>query len=323
MQGRKALRQLLSLAPSSKYDMEKSVAFKKKFSKDRLCEFLCVVPALAAILLLYHYPLTQLVRYSFTDWNMLKKTYRFVGWKNWKWLFTTLDTNGIVNSFNVTIIYTVCSVASVMVLGLFLSLLMSRKTRFFSFMRSVLFMPRYIAMSSIAIIFLWILDENMGVANYLLRLWGAKPVPWISSPNWAIFSLCMVNIWKNLGYNMMIYLSAMQGISKDYYEAAALDGAGVVAIFRKITLPLLSPTTAFLLVTQFIGSMKVFNIIDIMTSGGPGEATQVVTYKLYDMIFVQYRIDRASTVALVFFFLLMVVTILTMRWNGRKVNYDA
>ena len=122
---------------------------------------------------------------------------------------------------------------------------------------------------------------------------------------------------------MLIFLSAMQGISKDYYEAAKLDGASSVAIFRRITLPLLAPTTAFLLVTQFISSMKVYGVVDVMTSGGPARSTEMLVYMLYQMTFEDYRIDRASVIAIVFFIFLMIVTALTMRWTNRKVNYDA
>lgn len=286
-------------------------------------EFLCTVPALIAILALNHYPMVELVRYSFTDWNMLKKTYSYVGLKNWKWLFTTLDTNGILNAFNVTIIYTLVHLALVMVLGLLFALLFNRKNKGFSFMRSVLFMPRYIAMSSVAIIFIWIFHESMGITNYLLQVLNLDTVAWFSTPIMALVTICIVTTWKALGYDMMIFLSAMQGISKDYYEAASIDGANRLVMFRKITLPLLAPTTAFLFVTQFIGSMKIFNIVDVMTSGGPNEGTAVVVYKLYDLIFNKYRIDRAATVAIVFFIFLMIVTALTMRWSNRKVNYDA
>ncbi len=275
------------------------------------------------IVLLNHYPLMELVRYSLTDWNMLKKTYKYVGLENWKWFFTTMDTNHILNSFKVTVIYTVAHLAVIILVGLMCALLLNRMTKSFAFMRSVIFMPHYIAMSSVAIIFIWLTNENYGVFNYILKLLGFGPVPWLSSSSMAIWTLVMVASWRGIGYNMLIYLSAMQGISRDYYEAAELDGASKVSVFRYITLPLLAPTTAFLLVTQFISSMKVYNIVDIMTSGGPSHSTEVLVYMLYQMTFEDYRIDRASVVAIVFFLFLMVVTALTMKWQDRKVNYDA
>ncbi len=296
---------------------------RTKYKRENFFEFLCVVPAVFLIVLLNHYPLMELVRYSLTDWNMLKKTYKYVGLENWKWFFTTMDTNHILNSFKVTVIYTVAHLAVIILVGLMCALLLNRMTKSFAFMRSVIFMPHYIAMSSVAIIFIWLTNENYGVFNYILKLLGFGPVPWLSSSSMAIWTLVMVASWRGIGYNMLIYLSAMQGISRDYYEAAELDGASKVSVFRYITLPLLAPTTAFLLVTQFISSMKVYNIVDIMTSGGPSHSTEVLVYMLYQMTFEDYRIDRASVVAIVFFLFLMVVTALTMKWQDRKVNYDA
>lgn len=296
---------------------------KKKYKKENFFEFLCVMPAVFLVVLLNHYPLVELIRYSFTDWNMLKKSYSYVGVKNWVWFFSTLKTNHVWNSFKVTFIYTVLHLAIVIVVGLLLALLFNRMTRGFGFMRSVVFMPHYIAMSSVAVIFVWLFNESYGVFNYLLKTVGLDPVAWLSSSKMAIFSLVIVASWRGIGYNMLIYLSAMQGINKDYYEAASLDGANKFQVFKNITLPLLSPTTAFLLVTQFINSMKVYNLVDIMTNGGPARSTEVMVYLLYKMTFEDYRIDRASVVSILFFIFMVIITALTMKWQDRKVNYDA
>ena len=213
--------------------------------------------------------------------------------------------------------------AVIIILGFFFALLYNRMDKLFGMMRSVIFMPHYIAMTSAAIIFGWLCNENYGVFNFLLSQVGLPKVSWLSSSAVAIWTIVLVSSWKGVGYDMLIFLSAMQGISKDYYEAAMLDGASKTAILRRITLPLLAPTTAFLLVTQFISSMKVYNIVDVMTAGGPNHSTEVLVYMLYQMTFEEYRIDRASVVAILFFVFLMIVTALTMRWSNRKVNYDA
>lgn len=296
---------------------------KKKYKKTNFLEFLCVVPALVLIIVLNHYPLVELVRYSLTDWNLLKLDYDYVGLKNWEWFFTTLDTNGVINSFVVTLKYTVVHLILIIGLGFLMALLFNRMTKFFGFMRSVVFMPHYIAMTSAAVIFVWLFNENYGVFNYALTSVGLEKIPWLSSASFAIWSITLVASWKGVGYDMLIFLSAMQGISKDYYEAASLDGANKIQTIRYITLPLIAPTTAFLLVTQFISSMKIYNVVDVMTNGGPNHSTEVLVYKLYQMTFEQYRIDRASVISIVFFVFLMIVTALTMRWSDRKVNYDA
>ncbi len=296
---------------------------KHKYTKVNFFEFLCVVPALLVIIVLNHYPLVELIRYSFTDWNLLKLDYDYVGWKNWQWFFTTLDTNGIINSFVVTLKYTVVHLILIIGLGFLMALLFNRMTKLFGFMRSIIFMPHYIAMTSAAVIFIWLFNENYGVFNYMLEAVGLKGIDWLSSATWAIWSITLVASWKGVGYDMLIYLSAMQGISKDYYEASSLDGASKLQQVRYITIPMLAPTTAYLMVTQFIGSMKIYNIVDVMTSGGPNHSTEVLVYKLYQMTFEQYRIDRAAVVSILFFIFLLIVTAVTMRWSDRKTNYDA
>ena len=296
---------------------------KKKYKKQDWLDMLTIVPALGLVVLLNHYPLAELIRYSFTDWNMLRKTYKYVGLTNWKWFFTTLDTNHALNSLKVTLIYTVVHLAAIMIIGLLFALLFNRMTKSFSFMRAIIFMPHYIAMSSVAVIFIWLYNERFGVFNYFLSLLGADPVRWLSKGSMAIWSLILVATWRGIGYNMIIYLSGMQGISKDYYEAAALDGANKFHIFRKITLPMLGPTTAFLLTTQFISSMKVYNLVDVMTSGGPNRGTEVIVYMLYKMTFEEHRIDRASVISILFFVILLIITGITTKWQDKKVNYDA
>lgn len=286
-------------------------------------QFLCTVPALFFVVLLNHYPLIEMIRYSFTDWNLLRKTYKYVGLKNWIWLVEKINTNHVLNAFKVTLIYTVLHLVMIIGVGLLFAFLFNKMNKLFSVMRTVMFMPHYIAMSSATVVFIWMYNEQFGVLNYLLGLIGVDPVAWLSSSKYALLSVLLLTFWKSVGYDMIIFISAMQGISKDYYEAARLDGASSFAIARKITLPLLGPTTAYLLVTQFISSMKVFNAIDIMTGGGPNHATEVVVQLLYKMTFEDYRVDRASVVSIVFFVVLLAVTAATMRWSDKKTNYDA
>ena len=133
----------------------------------------------------------------------------------------------------------------------------------------------------------------------------------------------MLTGWRAIGYGMMIYLSNMIGISRDYYEAASLDGATAVQSFFKITLPMLSPTTLFLFVTTFISSMKVFQSVDILTSGGPYRSTEVFVYVIYKYAMEDFRMDRASVIAIAFFIMLLVVTASTFKVSNRSVHYDS
>ena len=291
--------------------------------KSHLGDFACVLPALALLAVFTYYPICKLFQISLTDWNLLNDTWNFVGLKNWNWLFNGSGAKYLWNSLKVTFIYSMGELLVTIVGGMLFALLFNRMTRSFSFMRAIVFMPKYVAMSSAAVIFLWILNTDYGVLNYLLQFLNIGPVDWLNQKSTALPSVLMLTGWRVIGYGMMIYLSAMQGISKDYYEAAALDGASPVQSLFRITLPLLSPTTLFLLITTFLSSMKVFQSVDILTSGGPSRSTEVFVYLIYRYAMVDFRMDRAATAAVMFFLILLVVTVLTMKISNRTVTYDS
>lgn len=295
----------------------------KRFRKESLYEFLCCVPALILIILIAYYPSAELFRISLTDWNLIKRDYHYVGLTNWIWLVDTIKQNHVLDSFAVTLKYTVGHMMIVLIGGLLLALLFHRMTKGFAFMRSVVFMPYYIAMSTAALIFLVILNEQFGVANYIVEFFGGARVKWLSDGKMALLMMIVIASWKSVGYNMLIYLSGMGGISEDYKEAAMLDGAGKKDVLVHITLPLLGPTTVFLAVTQFISSMKVYALVDVLTAGGPYRATEAIVYMIYTLAFEDFRVDRAAVVSICFFVFLLAVTKVTMKYTDRAVNYDA
>lgn len=293
-------------------------------TKSAWMDFFCVLPALLLLLVFTYYPIAELVRLSFTNAHLLKDDYKWVGTRNWEWLFTGTGAADFRNSLKVTVLYSLGEIAVVMVGGMLLALLFNRtNSKGFNLMRAFVFMPKYVAMSSAAVIYLWMLNTDSGVFNYLLSLIGVDKVDWLGQESTALFSVLLLTGWRVIGYGMMIYLSAMLGIPKDYYESASLDGANSVQRFFKITLPMLSPTTLFLLVTTFLSSMKVFQSVDILTSGGPYGATEVFVYLIYNTAIEEYRIDRAATAAIAFFVLLLIVTVATMKVSNKSVNYDA
>ena len=300
---------------------------KKSFFKPRtiagIKDFACVLPALIFLAVFTYYPIGKLVQISFTDWNLLNPAWQYVGLENWKWLFCGSGTRHLLNSLRVTVLYSIGELAITLVGGLIFALIFNRMTRAFSVMRAVIFVPHYVAMSSAAVVFLWILNTDTGILNYLLERMGLPAVDWLGSRSTALISVLMLTGWRAVGYGMMIYLSAMIGISKDYYEAASLDGATASQKFWRITLPLLSPTTLFLFVTTFISSMKVFQSVDILTQGGPYRSTEVFVYKIYLYAMEDFRMDRASVIAIAFFALLLAVTALTFKVSQSSVHYDS
>ena len=295
----------------------------KPKTKSAVGDFLFVVPALALLLCFTYYPICKLVEISFTDWNLLSDDFTYVGFKNCKWLFVGGGAKYLWNSLKVTFLYSLGELAVTIVGGMLFALLFNRMSRSFGMMRAFVFMPKYVAMSSAAVIFLWMLNTEYGVVNYLLKLIHLTPVDWLNQKSTALLSVLMLTGWRVIGYGMMIYISAMAGISKDYYEAASLDGASSSQQFFRITLPLLSPTTLFLLVTTFLSSMKVFQSVDILTEGGPSRATEVFVYLIYRYAMVDFRMDRAATAAVMFFVILLVITIATMRVSNNNITYDS
>ena len=288
-------------------------------------DFFMALPAVLLLILTTYYPIAKLINISFTDWRLTSRTYEYVGFKNWIWLFTSkTSTKYLLNSIKVTFIYTFFNIAIDLGLGLLLAHLFNRLTRPYGAMRALIFMPRYIAMSTCGIIFLWMFNTDYGVINRMLEWVGVQNhINWLGDGNLALTSILILTGWHGVGYSMMIYLSALLGISRDYYEASSLDGATPLQQFRYITLPLLSPTSLFLFITTFIASMKVYQSVDVMTGGGPRQQTEVMVYYIYRLAFDDNRIDRASVVALMFFVVLLIVTASTMRITNKNVHYEA
>ena len=220
-------------------------ADKKPFFSQRtlshFIDFLFVLPALILLGVFTYYPIVKLVQISFTDWNLLNDTWKYVGLKNWQWLFAGSGAKYLWNSLKVTFLYSMGEILVTMVGGMLLALLFNRMTRSFGLMRAFVFVPKYVAMSSAAVVFLWILNTDSGVLNYLLQCIGLPAVDWLNQQSTALPSVLMLTGWRVIGYGMMIYLSAMMGISQEYYEAASLDGANGVQKFFRITLPCCLP----------------------------------------------------------------------------------
>ena len=299
---------------------------------ERMKDLFFVEPALLLFLMFVYYPVIDLIRISFTNMSVLTTgKQEFVGFLNFEWIFNGAGTRYFWESLRITGVYMFWEVMITLVGGMLLALLFNRMTKMFNAMRAIVFMPKYIAVSTSAVVFQWILHSSIatgigqmeGIMNYTLSLFGIQGPHWLIDANTALAGVLTLTAWRVVGYAMMIYLSAMKGISQDYYEAAAIDGADGVQRFRFITIPLLAPTTLFLFVTTFIASMKVFQSVDVMTGGGPGTATNVMVQWIYNLTFKDFHTARGAAVSLVFFVILLVCTAATMRFSNRNVNYDA
>lgn len=277
---------------------------------------LFLLPNLIGFLIFILYPVFRAFVISLTNWDGFA-TMDFIGLKNYISLFGD-------ESFNIslknTLWYTAVTVPLSIIFGILMALLMNIKIPGIKVFRTVYFLPQVTSMIAIGLVWSMVL-ANYGPVNQALMAFGVQEPPkWISSSAWALISVEIVTIWRSMGYNAIILLAGLQGISAELYEAAKLDGADSGQRFMYITLPMLSPTIFFCLVTQMISSFKVFDVIMAMTQGGPGRATNVLAYYIYNKSFVDYRFGYASSAAFILFFIILVMTLIQFVGQKKWVN---
>lgn len=295
---------------------------KKRFtyrSIDSLKDFGFAAPAIFLLLIFVYYPILNSIYISFTNWNLTRPTKEFIGFQNYEHILTN---DRFYNVLKVTFTYTFFDVLLTLGIGLLLALLFNKTTKLFGFLRVITFMPYYISMVIAAMIFLWIFNNNYGLVNQVLQAMGYDPVMWLTNPKTALWPLIVVSLWKGVGFAMIIFMAGLRSIPLEYYEASSIDGASKLYQFLKITLPLLSPVTLFLVITNFISSMKVFQSIDIMTGGGPLEATNAIVYWIYTMTFSEFKAGRGSALIVIFFIIIVVLTIIQFIVSKKKVHYE-
>ena len=222
-----------------------------------------------------------------------------------------------------TIVYTALFVPISVGGALAVALLLHSEIRFSRFYRTAVFVP--VATSTVAtgILFNWLLDPTYGIANYLLGKVGLGPYGFFQDPDQALYAIVAMTVWGWLGFDVIIYLAALQGIPADVLEAAALDGAGRWATFRHVVLPLLSPATLFLIVWSTINALQVFDEIYVTTRGGPLQATTVLVYELYNEAFALFHAGYAAAIALVLFLITLVFSVIQLWVGNRRVHYSS
>ncbi|HMR79931.1 MAG TPA: sugar ABC transporter permease [Polyangiaceae bacterium] len=267
-----------------------------------------LLPTVALLAVFFFYPLVDAVRLSLHEWDLLTEP-RYVGLGNYRAL---IESGELWHALVTTLTFSVVVVAGSMLLGLGLALALNRDTAFAAFVRGAVFSAYVISWVSVALLWLWVLDSDAGALTAILRSVGLPTKNWLGDPNIALYSLAGVTIWKIAGYSMVLFLAGLQDIPRALYEAAALDGAGKFARFWNVTWPLLRPTTAFVATTSLIVSFQVFDVVRVMTQGGPVKSTTVFVYAIYEQVFLNLRVGRASALVVVFFGLLLVLTALQL-----------
>jgi multiple sugar transport system permease protein len=279
--------------------------------------WLFVAPLMLGLLLFTYGPTIASFAMSLTNWDGLTPS-SFAGFGNYVALLSD-DVYGqsLINTAN----FALGSVPISMLLGLGMALLVNQKVRGVSLFRAIFFLPVVTSSIAIGLVWAWLFSSYNGLINGMLGWVGIEPLQWLGSVTWALPAVIIVSIWYRVGYDMVLFLAGLQGIPEQLYEAAKIDGATGWQQFRYVTLPLLSPTTFFILIISVIGSFQVFNVIYVMTKGGPGYATSVYIFYLYQTAFNHFKMGYGSAMASVLFVLLAALTLFQWKVASRWVFY--
>jgi sn-glycerol 3-phosphate transport system permease protein len=263
-----------------------------------------LAPTALVLGLFFVVPLLLAAYRSFFRWDLLTEP-RPVGLRNYEVLLEqgTLGATAL-RTLGFGAIVVVLSVS----LGLGLAVLLDRPGRLYGFVRGAVFSAYVVSWVAVALLWMWILDGNVGLLNQALGRIGVPTMAWLGDPRSALVTLALVTVWKITGYAMVIFLAGLQSIPRSLYEAAALDGAGPLRRFVHVTWPSLAPTTLFVATTSLILSFQAFDIVRVMTQGGPVKSTTLFVYAIYEEVFQNLRVGRASALTVVFFLLLTALT---------------
>lgn len=278
---------------------------------------LFALPNIALIVLFTYRPLLTNLYYSTLDWTLGSQFATSIGLANYREFFSDSQSLGVLRT---TAVFTVTTVGGSMLLGLLLATVLNRPLRGRTFARATIFAPYVLSGVGVGLVWVFIFDPVTGVLGAILRAFGGSSPDWFNNPQLSLVMLIIVYVWKNTGYCAVIYLAGMQAIGRDLLEAAALDGAGGKRTFFSVVLPLLSPTTFFLLLTSLLNSLQAFDLIRIMTPLGQGTTT--LMYDAYLQAFGGYnRAGYSAAVSTVLFVILLALTVVQLSFLERKVNY--
>jgi len=287
--------------------------------KGKWLPWLFLLPTLIILVIFLYYPVIQTFRLSFYRVAFLGLRSKFSGLDNYNNL---LHDSG----YHQTIIATVLVAAAVVIVGLGISLLIAmianQKIHGANVYRFLLIWPFALSPAVAGVVFLFMFSPNFGAVNYLGSLIIGHELNWLGDPKLAILLVIIASIWKNLAYNIVFYLAALQNVNTEVLEAASIDGANTWQRFWRVTFALLSPMTFFLLITNITYSFfDIFGIIDILTKGGPLDATNLMIYNLYRDAFEYYKTGLASAQSVILFLLVVLLTVIQFRTSGRQVHY--
>lgn len=289
--------------------MKKIIQIWDKISNSQeTAAWVFIFPAVIGILVFIIIPIIFSFGLSFAKWDLLNPV-QFVGFDNYKEIFTEPLFGKILLN---TVVFAFATSIFGVIIPLILAAILNSGIRGSEFFKGAYFLPFITPMIVIGIVWEWIFDPNIGLLNKVLQV----HINWLYDPHWAMPALIIVSVWKLIGYNMIIFLSSLSGISNSMFEAAKIDGANPVETFFFVTIPLLSPSIFFVVIITAVSSFQIFDLIYLMTQGGPLDSTNVLVYAIYKNAFEYFNAGKASAIAYVLFVIILVLTLI--QWNLRK-----
>lgn len=281
---------------------------------------LFTLPSLIILAVFVAVPVLGSAWMSLHDWSLTSQTHPLIGFKNY---VAISQDSRFWNDLKNTAYYTVGSAPLAVALALLLAVAVDRPLRAVKLFRSIYFMPAVTSMAVVAMIFLFLLDPDIGMITYYTKIIGLGAAGWLRDPTWAMPGVILVGVWKNVGFYMVIFLAGLQGISPSYYEAAEIDGAGSWKRFWYITLPLLMPTLAFVLIIAMIASFQVFDQVYVMTQGGPLFRTETLVQYIYVQGFQLFHLGYSAALGVVLLLIVLVMTLIQMRYFRSGLSTDS
>ncbi len=284
--------------------MEIKGSMKRKISKTS-CVLVFILPAVIPLGVFWIWPMIKAIFMSFTDWDYMSSTYNMVGLNNYKALFSD---SAFYSALKNTFIFTLGTLVPTIVGGLAIAMVLKKNVKGSALYKAIIFSPWITPTVAISIVWSWIFEPKYGFANYILQMFNIPKSQWLQSSNTAMIGVIIVTVWKGFGWAMVFYLTALEKVPKQLYEAAAIDGANNWNKFISITLPLISPTTFFLSIITTINSLQAYDQIQVLTQGGPAGSTRTILYMYYQTAFESFNMGQATAMATV---ILVIVGILT------------
>ena len=286
-----------------------------KFKQSTIAAYIFLAPALSAIFIFFFLPVIAAFLMSFSDFDIYAlgdlSSVRFIGLKNYLQLFDDpLFYTALQNTFYFMIMAGPLSIAVSLGAALLLN---SKLVKFKSIFRLSYFIPVVTTLVAVAIVWRFIYHPKFGIINYILSLAGIAPVDWLGDPGTAMPAIVLMSVWKNFGYNMIIFIAGLQNIPEDLYEAASIEGANGWQKFKSITLPMLAPTTLFISIITMIGYFQLFSEPYIMTQGGPLNSTLSIVQFMYQEGFRWWNMGYSASIAFVLFFIIFIGTVIQFK----------